>query len=95
MSKVGTMHVLDSQASPSSSSLAIQNTWSVLAGSANNGTVGKGSSTLIDSSGQAQLYRLRFVHAPFSVHRLTIRGKYRKSWNTFRRVSDNSVRTCF
>lgn len=42
MSKVGTMHVLDSQASPSSSSLAIQNTWSVLAGSANNGTVGKG-----------------------------------------------------
>lgn len=40
MSKVGgtVLHVLDSRtASPSSSGHAIQNTWSVLAGSANNG----------------------------------------------------------
>lgn len=68
---------------PSSSGHAIQNTWSVLAGSANNGLDEgekegerlESTQREIESSDQPQLRLPRIVHASFSAHRLTIRGK--------------------
>lgn len=83
MSKVGgtVLHVLHSlePRPPSSSGHAIQNTWSVLAGSANNGRRGrreergwKAESTHRErerdreSSDQPQLRLPRIVHASFS-----------------------------
>lgn len=51
MSKVGgtVLHVLDSRP-PSSSGRAIQNTWSVLAGSANNGLDERGEGKRLEST---------------------------------------------